>query len=925
MVASGKSLNPDPQLVGRDEELGRLRALLDGARAGTGGSLVLEGEAGIGKTSLLTEATAMATGFTSLATVGIESEAALGCAGLLDVLTPLRERLSEIPTVQAEALSAVLGWGPAHTTADPFLVAAGTLSLLARQAERQPVLVRVDDAHWVDQTSLAALAFAARRLTFDAVAFLFAARSGSAALAQLSGLPVLAIEGVPSSVAAQLLPGDTATTVVDRLTETTHGNPLALLEVGRTLTDAQRLGAATLPERLPVGTRVEKAFETVLLQRSPECRRALLLCAVDASASPVAPVAAMAHSGDDAGAALAEAEQAGIVVLDGQGLRFRHPLLRTAVLAAATADERRAAHRALASVIPPDSDTALHTWHLAQGTVGPDDVLAAELVGVAASRRVRSGYAESSVVLERAALLGSDPEVASERLALAVEDAFLAGDLHRTRSLAATVLQSPASSRTRGHVQLTLGTMEMYAGSVRRSAGLLFAAADGCDGLQRVWALTELAEAHFRLGEYDHLPTTARRIQEVADHADPQQRLLSSFVQGIALSSAGDPVAGAARFEDVVRLATGQLTMDNPRLLIPWAMAIAHLGIGDAVMADADPVLRDARRRGAIGILVPLLSMSAAARAWLGDQAGAFADAGEATELGEHLGYAADTAVALEMVAWQSAARGRHDDARVALERAVALTDRAETTTVHAHHAITAAFCALSRHQPAEAADLLEQRIAADGGIGSMGEPLGVAPQLIEAYAALGRTADAATLARRYVAETQPVSAHDRALVECSLALATVDDDTAFAAYDRALVAHEQDTNRFEAARTRLLYGERLRRAGRRVDARVQLRAALDEFAASDLLAWADRAAQELDATGATARSRGPVPEEPLTSQETRVALLVAKGQSNKEVAAALFLSPKTVEHHLGSVFRKRGYRSRAELAAALARSAPPG
>ena len=317
--------------------------------------------------------------------------------------------------------------------------------------------------------------------------------------------------------------------------------------------------------------------------------------------------------------------------------------------------------------------------------------------------------------------------------------------------------------------------------------------------------------------------------------------------------------------------------------------------------------------------------MSAAARAWLGDQAGAFADAGEATELGEHLGYAADTAVALEMLAWQSAARGRHDDARVALERAVALTDRAETTTVHAHHAITAAFCALSRHEPAEAAALLEQRIAADGGIGSMGEPLGVAPPLIEAYAALGRTADAAALARRYVRRRHNRSpAHDRALVERSLALAVADDDTAVAAYERALVAHEQDTSRFEAARTRLLYGERLRRAGRRVNARVQLRAALDEFTAADLLAWADRAAQELDATGATARSRGPVREEPLTSQETRVALLVAKGQSNKEVAAALFLSPKTVEHHLGSVFRKRGYRSRAELAAPMARSAPP-
>jgi DNA-binding CsgD family transcriptional regulator len=217
------------------------------------------------------------------------------------------------------------------------------------------------------------------------------------------------------------------------------------------------------------------------------------------------------------------------------------------------------------------------------------------------------------------------------------------------------------------------------------------------------------------------------------------------------------------------------------------------------------------------------------------------------------------------------------DDARRALEQARALTDRAGTTSVHAHQAITAAFCALCLGDLTETSALLEARITADGGIGSMGEPLGVAPDLVEAYVGLGRTTDAAALA----------------------------------------------PDAFEAARTRLLYGARLRRAGQRVAAREQLRAALDAFTAMDLTAWAQRAADELDATGATARPRRPLASEPLTSQETRVALLVARGLPNREIAAALLLSPKTVEHHLASVFRKRGFRSRTEVAAAFATADP--
>jgi DNA-binding CsgD family transcriptional regulator len=279
--------------------------------------------------------------------------------------------------------------------------------------------------------------------------------------------------------------------------------------------------------------------------------------------------------------------------------------------------------------------------------------------------------------------------------------------------------------------------------------------------------------------------------------------------------------------------------------------------------------------------------------------------------------------VALEMVAWQSAARGQHDDARRALARARELTDVAGTTSVAAHQALTAAFCALCRGDLAETVALLEARLAADGGVGEMGEPLGVAPLLVEAYAGLGRREEAAALTERYAAAAPDAGPVRDALAARCAGLSDPDDDAAAAAFETALAMHALTGDPFETARTRLLHGSRLRRRGARVASRTELATAADAFAAMELTAWYQRAADELAATGATARPRRQRATEPLTSQETRVALLVAQGCSNKEVAAALFLSPKTVEHHLGSVFRKRGFRSRTELAAAFATGSP--
>jgi DNA-binding NarL/FixJ family response regulator len=457
--------------------------------------------------------------------------------------------------------------------------------------------------------------------------------------------------------------------------------------------------------------------------------------------------------------------------------------------------------------------------------------------------------------------------------------------------------------------------LEEYAGSVPYAVELLASAVERLDGEHRTRALAELALARFRINDVAGLGECAARIQEGANHNDPEQRMLSNFTRGVAATLGGDLAVGQILLSDVIEQIRRLPLRDDPRSLVFLGLAGGFLDDPRGAMAAGSYQLSQVRSPGALGVLVPALAF-AAARAWLGDHAGAFADAGEAAELGVLLGYAADTAVAVEMLAWQSAARGLHEDAHTALNRAKLLTDRAGTTSFAAHQAVTAAFCALCRADPAAAVSLLEARIAADGGVGSMGEPMGVAPDLVEAYVAVGRRDEAAALAERFAAVTPPAAPPWlRALVARCRGLTADDDETAVQAYEAALAAHADAPDTFETARTHLLYGARLRRSGQRVKARGQLRTAHDAFTEMDLTAWVLRAADELAATGARPRTRRPQPTEPLTSQETRVALHAAKGMSNKEIAAALFLSPKTVEHHLSSVYRKRGFRSRSELA----------
>lgn len=917
MLASGRTPNSDA-LTGRDRELDEIRRLLDDVRSARPAALLLTGEAGIGKTALLHGARSLADGFRCLTASGVESESALAHAGLLELLTPLRSLLPAVPKGQAAALESALGWAPSDAPADRFLVAAGTLSLLAAASVEEPVLVLVDDLQWLDRESAGAIVFAARRLGADAVGFLMNARTDSATPAPdlARGLPTLAVRALAPSDAAALVATTVSPAVADRLAVATGGNPLALLEVSAHLTPAQRAGAADLPDPLPVGERLHTVYDDALAGLASEARHAVLLVALSRTGARVLAEAR----------ALDQAVTAGVLAADPTGHRFQHPLLRAAVLRLATPEEQRSAHRSLAATLPPGAPGRAH--HLAAASTGPDDVLADELDRVAAGDRVRFGYAASSLALERAAALTGDPAAASARLAAAADDAFVAGDLARTRHLVERIRRAAsATDPARGRALFTLGMVEQYAGSNPRAAEHLRAASLTLTGAALVDALTELALVRFRLGDMAGFADCAARIGGVVDRSDPVQRLRECFVTGVTSALVGDYPAARPMLTEAAELALSDALEDDPRSILLLALASGFTGTVSEALARGAVRVEGVRRRGAIGMLMPILAISASGRSMLGDHVGAYADAGEAADLAEHLGYAAEAAIASEHLAWESAARGLHDEARSALARARILLDRAETTSAAAHHALTVAFCALCRGDMSDVVDVLEVRLETDGGVGAMGEALGVAPLLVEAYVSLGRVAQAEDLTRRLAAATpEHAPAELSAMVLRCQGLVARDAAAARRSFEDALRAHATSQDLFEHARTRLMLGSRLRRDGQRVEARAQLQVAHQSFIGMELTHWSGQAAAELRATGATARSRiGALDgEEALTSQETRVALLVAEGRSNKDVAAALFLSPKTVERHLGNVFRKRGFRSRAELVRAYARQSAP-
>jgi DNA-binding NarL/FixJ family response regulator len=912
----GEATAAVPAVVGRDPELARLAQLLTRAGSGVVAAAVLRGDAGCGKTHLLNAVAegARKDGWRCVSVQGVQSEATLSGAALLSVLAPLRSGLGSVPEVQARELSAAVGWGPPVGAGDRFLVGAAALTLLSAESARGPLLLTVDDFQWVDRDSAEALTFAARRLGHDRVAVLMTHRAETPLPVPLDGFEMIRLDGLTAAAARTMLGPGFSADVVARLVTETRGNPLALLECRRVLSQAQRAGAAPLPEGLPVPERLRSTYVQQLAALSTGAWRAAVLCAAssDQEAAPV--LAALVSEGLDAETCVAG--MGDLVAAQNGLLTFRHPMLRFATWERATSAERLSAHRALAAVSPT---RAARAWHGAEAAPGHDAGLAAELAAVADADRARRGFAAASRAMERAARLTPDPTLRADWLATATDDANLAGDAERVRRLAAEVLASDAGAEARARALVALGVLAWTYGTFRSAREHFRQAAELATGRLLLRTLCELFHTCHLTDDDAGMLAAADRAAVTADRADPEQAMLAAYLVGAAHVVGGHPDLGAPLLHEAVALLESDPVLrDDPRHLMVSLLCSRWLMDPSVAAGYADRRIDRARQAGALGVLATGLSLYSAGIGWLGDHVRAYAVAGEAVELLETLGSAADPGNAYEVAATESACRGLHDEARRLLDRARANVVVNGFDPMPPHLARAVALCALCRGDLAEVVDVLEDQLVRFNGVGDYLEPLGVAPLLVEAYLGLGRDDDARVLTARFRA-AQPRQSYPQvvAMVARCDGLVATDLDEAVAAFRRALDdGVPMDT--FELARTRLLYGMRLRRGGRRLDARVELEAARREFVAMDLTFWAERAAAELAGTGERAQSR-PATREPLTSQETRVALLVAQGLKNREVAAALFLSPKTVEHHVGAVLRKRGLRSRTELAKAIA------
>jgi len=903
-------------LVGRVAEVRTITRLVAGARLGESAVLVLLGEPGVGKTALLGHCVAdLDPDVRILRATGVETERELPFAGLSQLLGPALAVLDEIPAPQADALATALALRPGPP-GDRFTVGAATLSLLSRHAEEGPVAVVVDDAHLLDRPTLDALAFAARRLAADPVVVLLAARSPDLGEA-LAGLPVLALSGLDPDTARELLtraaggpvPGER----FDELYRRTAGNPLALEEFGADL-DALEPEVPGLPATAP--TAVTRAFARRIRQLGPDARRVLLVCAV--AGGDVALSAAACGDLDLDMAWLADAEDAGLVAVREGRVAFRHPLLRAAAYTSAGATQRHAAHRAVADALPA-ADGDRRAWHLSEAVWGPDAGVADLLATAADSAFSRSGYAVASTAYHRAAALTPGSGDRCARLLRAAEAAWAAGEPGRVLSLLDELLGQGPDARVTADALELRAVVAARTGSLREALAMLLAAADRAPSPdQRVVLLADAVHAAFYLGDTRTSLVLADRLAELTPTTSTTRaRALGLMGCGIARVLAGRGGADEIR-EAVPLLESSEDLRADPRRL-PWLM-LAPLFLRDA---DGGARLRDLveeiRGAAGVGTLPAVLFLVARDQATTDDWDRAAANYTEAERLARETGQTTELAAALAGRCWLASRQGDEQGCRADAEEALRLCAERSIHLNEAWVRFALGDLELSLGAAEEAVAQLRglMDLLADRG---MEDPdLSPCPELVDALIRRGDPEEASALVPAYLAAAE-AKGQPWARARASRAVGMLaPDDELDEAFGEALGWHAHTLDRFETARTRLAYGERLRRAGRRVDARPQLRQALAAFDRLGAVQWSRRAAAELTATGETVQ-RAEVGWRPtLTPQELQVSLLLSDGRTTREAAAALFLSPKTVEYHLRKVYTKLGIHSREELVAAMA------
>lgn len=909
-------------LVGRTDECARIELLLDAARRGRGGALVLCGEAGVGKTALLRQAAQQAAGLRVLGTQGVESEMELPFAGLSDLLRPVLGELVALPSRQQAALRGALALG-AEAADERFAVYAATLSLLGVAADKTPLAILVDDAHWLDVASAEALAFAARRLDAEHVAMLFAVRDGEPAAFDPRGLEVLHLTGLADDAARALLATHArhppAPAVVERILWAARGNPLALIELVALLSGPQLAGEEPLEEPLRVGAAVERAFLRRVERLGEPGRRALLVAAASATGELRPILRAAATLGLDV-ELLEQAETTGLVALQAGRVVFHHPLVRSVLYATAPPAERRVVHRALAAALHDEGDDTAQAWHLAVAAFAPDEAVATALERAARAAGDRGGQAAAAIALERAARLSEDPQARVTRLVAAAEAARLAGRLDKAASLleeAATHADWPG----RAHIWHIRGRIELFRGRAETAYELLTTAAEKIAPQDRDTAATMLANAAvaaFLRGDTPGALATAQRADQLRLADGGLAELITTLALGVALDSMGQTSRSVPTLLRAAAIAEQPREEPLPPEYVLFAgLVLVWTGEFARARRLVRHVLDEARTASALGILPLGLYVLATLETRTGQWAAAYASATEAARIAADTGDQLWRCYALGALALIEAARGQEADCRAHATEAIGLADRLEMEYARdVKWALGSLELGMGR--PEEAIRHLEPMTTAFSK-GTARVPAIIRPStldLVEAYVRAGRPIPDMLMNTILAAKDIQSAVFQAGSAHCLGLLADdLDVDRWFTA---ALQAHQTLGTPFLRARTQLCYGERLRRVGRRVEARTQLRAALATFEDLGAKPWADRAAAEIRASGETLHRRDPTATEQLTPQELQIAMIIAGGITNREAGARLFLSPKTIEVHLSRVYRKLGIRSRTQLARLL-------
>jgi DNA-binding CsgD family transcriptional regulator len=905
---------PPSGLLDRADERDVLDRLVAGVRAGESRVLVLRGEAGVGKTALLGHLSAAAEGCRIARAAGVESEMELAFAGLHALCAPMLGRLKHLPDPQRDALSTAFGLS-AGPPPDRFMVGLAVLSLLADAAEEQPLICIVDDAQWLDRVSAQTLAFVARRLLAERVGLVFALRESGGEHA-LDGLPELVIEGLAADEARQLLdatiPGPLDERVQARILGEAGGNPLALLELPRGLKPVAVAGGFGLPADMPLTSRLEQGFMRRLEPLPAETRRLLLL----AAAEPVGDVPLLWRAAETLGIApdaAGPARAAGLFEIEAR-VRFRHPLVRSAVYRAAAAPERREVHRALAGAIDAQLDPDRRAWHRARAAEGPDEAVARELQLSAGRAQARGGLAAAAAFLEQAATLTPDPGLRGMRALAAAEAMLHAGAFEEALGLLTTAGEAPLDELSRARVNLLRAQIAFASSHGSEALSLLLAAARRLEPLDDALARATYLEALSAAVLTDRAggPRVARAARQLSPA--PSRSRMDLLLDGMtALFTDGYAAAAPIRQRVVRAFRSEDLTVaEGLRWL--WIASVEAAEVWDdegwSVLSALHVDM--ARAAGALSVLPLTLHSQSVAHVFAGELDAAVSLVAELDAVCRATGTTLAPYAALVLAAW----RGREQEFVDILEAELAeVVARGEASGVSiAQWARAVLANGLGRYDEA----VLAARQAAE-------HPHDPAPanwglsELVEAAARSGQP----ELAADAFARLEPITragGTDWALGFQARAHALLSDgDAAELLYREAIERLGRTRLRGEHARARLLYGEWLRRTGRRVDARRQLRAAYELLAGIGAEAFAERARRELLATGETVRRLTNETRDALTPQEAQIARLAAEGETNTEIGAQLFISPRTVEYHLRKVFTKLGVSSRKELRGAFA------